>query len=67
MLLVADVHGAFDALARVARSGEPLLVLATSFALVFLLDALDGARISLPGDSVVMAWARKVAWLSPAT
>jgi Icc-related predicted phosphoesterase len=27
MLLVADVHGAFDDLARVASSGEPLLVL----------------------------------------
>lgn len=27
MLLVSDVHGAFSALARVARSGEPLLVL----------------------------------------
>lgn len=27
MLLVADVHGAADALARVARRGEPLLVL----------------------------------------
>jgi Icc-related predicted phosphoesterase len=27
MLLVSDVHGAFDALARVARMGEPLLVL----------------------------------------
>lgn len=27
MLLVADVHGEFDALGRLARSGEPLLVL----------------------------------------
>ncbi|NNC75957.1 MAG: metallophosphoesterase [Acidimicrobiia bacterium] len=27
MLLVADVHGAFDALARVARTDEPILVL----------------------------------------
>jgi Icc-related predicted phosphoesterase len=27
MLLVADIHGAFDALARVAAMGEPLLVL----------------------------------------
>lgn len=27
MLLVSDIHGAFDALARVARMGEPLLVL----------------------------------------
>jgi len=27
MLLVSDVHGAFSALARVAQSGEPLLVL----------------------------------------
>lgn len=27
MILVADVHGAFDELARVAASGEPLLVL----------------------------------------
>src|SRR6185503_8875433 len=34
--------------------GEPLLVLATAFALVALLDALEGAEIPLPCGSVVM-------------
>ena len=27
MLLVSDIHGAFEALARVARRGQPLLIL----------------------------------------
>jgi hypothetical protein len=41
--------------ADVARArGEPLLVLATAFALVALLDALGGARLPLPAGSAVM-------------
>lgn len=42
MLLVADVHGAFDALARAAGLGEPLLVLGD---LVNLIDYRDGDGI----------------------
>jgi hypothetical protein len=34
--------------------GEPLLVLATAFALVALIDALGGARLPLPEGSAVM-------------
>jgi hypothetical protein len=37
-----------------ARRGEPLLLLATSFALSWLLDALHGKRLGLPPGSVVM-------------
>jgi hypothetical protein len=42
--------------ARVAAlsPGAPAVVLATSFALVHLLDALDGERLSLPAGSRVM-------------
>jgi hypothetical protein len=36
------------------RRGEPLLLLATSFALGWLLEALQGARLPLPPGSVVM-------------
>jgi hypothetical protein len=36
------------------RRDEPLLLLATSFALVWLLDTLAGARLPLPAGSVVM-------------
>jgi hypothetical protein len=49
-----DVMGLEHA-TKVARArGEPLLLLATSFALVALLDALSGARVALPSQSVVM-------------
>ena len=37
-----------------SRARRPLLVLATAFALVRLLDELDGARLPLPSGSVVM-------------
>ena len=37
-----------------ARRGEPLLLLATSFALVWLLDTLGGERLPLPPGSVLM-------------
>ena len=52
--------GALDLLALergaalAGRRGEPLLLLATSFALGWLLDALDGASLPLPPGSVVM-------------
>lgn len=36
------------------RAGEPLVVLATSFALVSLLDALNGAMLPVPLSTVVM-------------
>jgi Icc-related predicted phosphoesterase len=42
MLIVADVHGANDALARVARRGEPLLVLGD---LLNLVDYRDGSGL----------------------
>ena len=42
MLLCADVHGASDALARVARRGEPLLILGD---LIKLLDYRDASCI----------------------
>jgi Icc-related predicted phosphoesterase len=43
MLLVSDVHGAFHALARVARTGEPLLVLGD---LLNLMDYRTGEGIT---------------------
>jgi len=43
-----------DGLRAATATGEPLLVLATSFALVALLDALDGATLSAAAGSVVM-------------
>jgi len=43
-------HGARVAQAR----GEPVLLLATAFALVWLLDALAGSELPLPPSSVVM-------------
>ncbi len=43
MLLVSDVHGAFDALARVAAGGEPLLVLGD---LLNLMDYRTGDGIT---------------------
>ncbi len=48
-------RAALDRARRCAESrGEPLLLLATSFALVALLDALSGERCALPPGSVVM-------------
>jgi Icc-related predicted phosphoesterase len=57
MLLVADVHGANRALARVARSGEPLLVLGD------LLDLFDyrtgeGLMVELVGRDLVLEFLR---------
>ena len=57
MLLVADVHGANRALARVARSGEPLAVLGD------LLDLFDyrtgeGLMADLVGRDVVLEFLR---------
>jgi len=46
--------GLEQAAARAAARGETLLVLATSFALVGLLDALDGRALPLPPSTVVM-------------
>ncbi|MCC6215415.1 MAG: acyl-protein synthetase [Polyangiaceae bacterium] len=49
-----DVAG-LERAARVARErAEPLVVLATAFALVRLVDDLDGRRVELPRGSVVM-------------
>jgi hypothetical protein len=39
---------------RAMQRGEPVLLLATSFALVWLLDVLGGAELPLPAGSVVM-------------
>jgi hypothetical protein len=56
--LVRDRQVDVDALRRAARCAiarqEPLLILATAFALVLLLDALDGSLIDAPPNSVVM-------------
>lgn len=49
-----DIDGLTQAAGVAAERGEPLMVLATSFALVHLLDALRGRRIELSPDSVVM-------------
>lgn len=49
-----DVHGVERAAAAARRRAEPLLVLATSFALVALLDSLGGARFETPDGTVVM-------------
>lgn len=49
-----DVAG-LERAARVAvERGEPLLVLGTAFALVALLDALDGRTLSAPPETAVM-------------
>jgi len=58
MLLVADVHGAHEGLARVARSGEPLLVLGD------LLDLFDyrsgrGLMVDLVGRDLVLEFLRR--------
>ena len=49
-----DVRGLRRAALVARERGEPLLVLATSFALVSLLDALAGAKVPSPGRTVVM-------------
>jgi hypothetical protein len=54
------VHGSVDlerlerALRQARDLGRPLLVLATSFALVSLLDAIGGATLECPSESIVM-------------
>lgn len=52
--LEVDVAGLRKAAAVARERREPLLVLATSFALVALLDALGDQPIAAPDDSVVM-------------
>jgi hypothetical protein len=56
--LVADgrvnVRGLERALRTAFSRGEPLVVLATAFALVGLLEALAGRTLETPADSVVM-------------
>jgi hypothetical protein len=49
-----DLTGLERACALAAQRAEPVLLLATSFALVGLLDALGGAERALPPGSVVM-------------
>ncbi|MGC4095041.1 MAG: acyl-protein synthetase [Polyangiaceae bacterium] len=49
-----DMTALQHAIEVAARRGERLLLLATSFALVALLDALAGSRLPLPEGSVVM-------------
>lgn len=49
-----DLPGIEQAVGHAWSEQRPLLVLATSFALVFLLDELGGRRIELPSGSVVM-------------
>ena len=49
-----DVEALRRAATRAAARGEPVLLLATSFALVWLLDRLAGDRLPLPEGSSVM-------------
>lgn len=49
-----DLTGLEQAAARASERGQSLLVLATSFALVGLLDALEGRALPLPEGAVVM-------------
>jgi hypothetical protein len=49
-----DVRGLERGVARAERSGERVVLLATSFALSWLLEALAGSRCPLPAGSVVM-------------
>jgi hypothetical protein len=49
-----DVQSLRGAARRALEREEPLLVLATSFALVYLLDILDGGHIEAPAETVVM-------------
>ena len=49
-----DVDGLIEGIAAARAEGEPLLILATSFALVFLLDALAGQSLEVDPRSVIM-------------
>jgi len=49
-----DLDGLEHAARVATRRGEPLLVLATAFALVALLDALGGRTLSAPAETCVM-------------
>ena len=49
-----DVRGLVLAARIASVRGEPLVVLATAFALVALIDELDGAAIEAPPNSVIM-------------
>jgi len=49
-----NLTGLEQAAARASERGETLLVLATSFALVGMLDTLEGRTLPLPEDAVVM-------------
>jgi hypothetical protein len=49
-----DVEGLESAAELALRRGEPLLVFATGFALMLLLDALAGRTLSAPPETVVM-------------
>jgi hypothetical protein len=49
-----DLHGLRQAITAANQRAQPLLLLGTAFALVRLLDELDGACLPLPGSSVVM-------------
>jgi hypothetical protein len=49
-----DIEGLRAAIDEARNEGLPLLILATSFALVFLLDALGGKSLPLDPRSVVM-------------
>lgn len=49
-----DLDGLEHAAAVALRRGEPFVVLATAFALVGLLDALDGRTLAAPAETCVM-------------
>jgi hypothetical protein len=49
-----DLDGLRGILSRALAKPRPVLVLATSFALVYLIDALDGSRLPTDGRAVVM-------------
>ncbi|HUG74852.1 MAG TPA: metallophosphoesterase family protein [Acidimicrobiia bacterium] len=52
MLIVSDIHGAFESLARVASRGEPLLVLG-DFLNVIDYRTMDGMLVDVLGHTVV--------------
>jgi hypothetical protein len=49
-----DVEALRQGVRAAEARGEPVLLLATAFALVWLLDALGGSALPLPAESVVM-------------
>lgn len=49
-----DLAAVHVAVAHANRSGQPLLLLATAFALVSLIDQLDGRRLECPERTLVM-------------